>query len=58
MISFFAVAAISDERRCTPKSSDEIEVLSLVLRSEVVANKWTKRDLICFSVDQMDPSQS
>jgi hypothetical protein len=56
MSTFFAVVLISDERTYTPKSGDEIEVLSLVLRSEVVANKWTKRDLICFSVGQMEPS--
>jgi hypothetical protein len=56
MFAFFAVVAIPAEKNYTPKSSDEIEVLALVLRSEVVANKWTTRDLICFSVDQMDPS--
>ena len=56
MSTFFAVVSISDEKTYTPKGGDEIEVLSLVLRSEVVANKWTKRDLICFSVGQMDPS--
>ncbi len=52
----FAFVLISAEKTYSPKSGDEIEVLSLVLKSEVVANKWTKRDLICFSVDQMDPS--
>jgi hypothetical protein len=56
MSTFFAVGLISDEKTYTPKNGDEIEVLSLVLRSEIVANKWTKRDLICFSVEQIDPS--
>jgi hypothetical protein len=56
MITVLAATAISDEKKYTPKRGDEIEVLSQVLRSEVVANKWTKRDLICFSVDQTDPS--
>ena len=53
----FAFVLISAEKTYSPKSGDEIEVLSLVLKSEVVANEWTKRDLICFSVDQMDPSR-
>ncbi|HXL21749.1 MAG TPA: hypothetical protein VOA78_04725 [Candidatus Dormibacteraeota bacterium] len=44
------------EKTYSPKSGDEIEVLSLVLQSEVAANRWTKRDLICFSVGQMDPN--
>ncbi|HSY32960.1 MAG TPA: hypothetical protein VLA42_13310 [Verrucomicrobiae bacterium] len=51
-----AVALISDEKTYTPKSGDEIEVLSLVLSSEVLTNKWAKRDLVCFSVAEMDPS--
>jgi hypothetical protein len=40
----------------SPKGGDEIEILSLVLEFEVEANRWTKTDLICFSVGQMDPS--
>lgn len=56
MSTFFAVILVSDEKTYTPKSGDEFEVLSLVLRSEVVANKWTKKDLICFSVQQKAPS--
>jgi hypothetical protein len=61
MAAFFvstwvAFAPISAEKTYSPKSSNEIEILSLVLRSEVAANKWTKTDLICFSVEQMDPS--
>jgi len=52
----FAFHAISAEKTYSPKSSDEFEVLSLVLSSEVVANNWTTKDLICFSVQQMDPS--
>jgi hypothetical protein len=52
----FAFLLISAEKTYSPKSGDEIEVLSLVLRSEVVANNWTKKDLICFSVQEMAPS--
>jgi hypothetical protein len=54
--TFFAVVLNSDEKTYSPKSGDEIEVLSLVLKTEAVANNWTKRDLICLSVGQMDPS--
>jgi len=56
MLAFFAVVLNSHEKTYSPKSGDEIELLSLVLKSEVVANSWTKRNLICFSVGQMDPS--
>lgn len=50
------VPAHCAEKIHSPKSTDEIEVLSLVLESEIVANKWTKDDLICFSVDGKDPA--
>jgi hypothetical protein len=53
MSTFFAAMLISDETAYTPKSGNEIQILSLVLRSEIVASKWTKKDLICFSVQQM-----
>jgi hypothetical protein len=56
MSTIFALTLLSDDKTYTPKSGDEVEILSLVLRSEIVANKWTKRDLICFSVEDMDPS--
>jgi hypothetical protein len=52
----FAVILFSDEKTYTPKSADEVKVLSLVLSSEIVANKWTKKDLICFLVQEMTPS--
>ena len=32
-------------------------MLARGLRSEVVADKCSKKDLICFSVEQMNPSQ-
>jgi hypothetical protein len=52
----FAIVLLSAEKTYSAKSDDEIRVLSLVLKSEVVANNWTKKDLICFSVDQSYPS--
>jgi len=56
MSACFARILGATEKTYSPKNGDEIEVLSLVLQSEVGTNKWTKRDLICFSVGQMDPS--
>lgn len=56
MSTCFGRILSSTEKTYSPKSGDEIEVLSLVLRSQVESNKWTKRDLICFSIGQMDPS--
>ena len=44
------------EKTYSPKSAGETEVLSLVLRAEIDANKWTRKDMICFSVGEMDPS--
>lgn len=52
----FAVSLRSAETTYSPKSGDEIEVLYLLLKSEVEANKWTRSDLICFSVGKLDPS--
>ncbi len=52
----FTLPANCSEKTYSPKTTDEIEVLSLVLSSETQANHWTKNDLICFSVDGKDPS--
>jgi hypothetical protein len=38
------------------KNEEEVEVLSLILTSEMKANKWTKKEVICFSVNGQDPS--
>jgi hypothetical protein len=52
-----ALALSSDEKAYSPKSGDETEILSLVLNSEVQTNHWTKKDLVCFSVDGKNPSR-
>jgi hypothetical protein len=44
------------EKTYTPKNEEEVGVLSLVLRSEIKANDWTKNGVICFSVKGQDPS--
>ncbi|SRR6266849_9390626 len=56
MSTCFALPLVSAEKTYFPKSADETEVLSLVLKSEVDANKWAKKDKICFSVEGMNPS--
>jgi hypothetical protein len=47
---------LSSEKTYIPRSEEEVEVLSLVVASEIKANNWTKNELICFSVDGLDPS--
>jgi hypothetical protein len=47
---------IANEQTYIPRSEEEVEVLSIVLTSEIKANNWTKSDLICFSVNGLDPS--
>jgi hypothetical protein len=55
LFTFSVVVLVSDEKTYTPKSDDEIDILTPVLRAEVITNKWTKRDLICVSAEHMDP---
>lgn len=54
--AFFAGVLVSAGRTYSPKDSDEIDVFSQVLKAEVRANGWTEKDLICFSVQGLDPS--
>ena len=56
--SCMAFAIRSDEETYSPKSNEESEILALILRSEVEANGWPKAEKICFSVNEMDPSES
>ena len=46
---------VSADKKYLPKSEEE-EAVSLVLESEIKANGWTKKDLICFSVEGRYPS--
>jgi hypothetical protein len=46
----------ANEQRYTARSEEEVEVLSLVVLSEIKANNWAKSELICFSVNGLDPS--
>src|SRR6266404_8777864 len=51
-----ALALASGEKTYFANSEEEVEVLSLVLKSEVKANSWTRSNLICFSFEGLDPS--
>jgi len=47
---------LANEQTYTPCSEEEAEVLSLVVASEIKANNWAKSELICFSVNSLDPA--
>jgi len=51
------LGANSAGKTYSPKNADEVEVISLVLASEARANKWTKDDLICLSIEYEDPDK-
>ena len=42
-------------QRYEPKNAGEVQVLAAVIRAEVVENKWTDKDLICFSIAEAGP---
>jgi hypothetical protein len=47
---------LANEQTYTTRSEEEVEVLSLVVASEIKANNWAKSELICFSVNGQDPT--
>lgn len=47
---------IANQQTYTAHSEEELEALSLVVASEIKANNWVKSELICFSVNGLDPS--
>jgi hypothetical protein len=47
---------LANEQTYIPRSEEEVEVLSLVVASEIKANNWAKSELICFSVNSLDPT--
>jgi hypothetical protein len=52
----FGPNVLANEQTYTPRSEEEVEVLSLVVASEIKTNNWAQSDLICFSVNGLDPS--
>lgn len=47
---------LANNETYTPRSEEEVEILSLVVASEIKSNDWTKSELVCFSVNGLDPS--
>jgi hypothetical protein len=39
-----------------PKSEEEVDMLTLIVASEVKANDWKQNEFVCFSVNGLDPS--
>src|SRR5215475_6254446 len=46
----------ANEQTYSSRSEEGVEVLYLVIASEIKANDWPKSELICFSVNGLDPS--
>lgn len=40
----------------TARNQEEVDVLALAVSSEIRTNNWPKSELICFSVNGLDPS--
>jgi len=52
----FGLSVTANEREYAPRSNEEVDILSLVVGSEIKANNWPMSTLICFTVDGLDPS--
>jgi hypothetical protein len=40
----------------TPRNQDEVELLSVIIATEMKANSWLKSELICVSINGQDPT--
>jgi hypothetical protein len=56
LLSSFPLVGAPRDKAYVPKSPEEVDVLSLVIASEIKANNWTGNEPICLSVDGMNPS--
>src|SRR5271165_4401884 len=45
---------LANKQTYTPRRQEEVEVLSLIVASEMKANNWAKSELICFSINGLD----
>lgn len=52
----FGLNAVGSAQTYTPRSQEEAEVLSLVVAHEMKANSWSKSELICLSINGLDPT--
>jgi hypothetical protein len=58
LIIYSALNLVSREKTYSPRSEEEVQVLSLILVDEIKANGLAPSDTICFSVERLDPSPS
>src|ERR1700722_19122 len=49
-------AALGADKTYQLHDESEAQLISLVLKSEIEANSWTPKELICFSVEGLNPS--
>jgi NTF2 fold immunity protein len=56
LLSCIPLTGASSGKTYTPKAAAELDVLSLVIASEIKANNWKNNELICFSVGGLNPS--
>ena len=56
MVAFAGLGRLHAKNSRT-RNNDEIEIYAEALQSEVTANQWTDKDVICFSIDGKDPSK-
>jgi hypothetical protein len=47
---------VASEQTYIPKSEEEVDVLTLIVASEVKANGWKQNEFVCFSVNGLAPS--
>lgn len=51
-----ALKAIGNGQVYADRSKDEVELISMIVASEIKANKWANSELVCLSVNGLDPS--
>ncbi|HEY0701739.1 MAG TPA: hypothetical protein VGD60_03135 [Candidatus Acidoferrales bacterium] len=59
LLLFSATTALPNgDKTYRPRDDDEVQLISLILNSEIASNGWSPKDLICFSVQGLDPSRA
>jgi hypothetical protein len=56
LLCYSVPAGTANEQTYTARNQEEVNVLSLVVSSEIKTNKWSTSELICFSVNGLNPS--
>ena len=57
LVVCISLSVIPAKKTYSSKNPDEVEIISLVLASEVRASNWTKDELICLSIENKDPDK-